>query len=511
MLGDYIHANFGNASEEKPRKRFQKQGSSLRRKVLADLKEESNPQPQIDSGSPCNNLKHRFQEFIGHFDHTPSFLKYNPFLQTGYRINFNTPKKVVKSLFMLHNESVNIWTHLCGGIALMIISLFLCFSVNSFDSHTLQIFVKQEVGQLFKPVISSLPNLTQIEHEFSDNMLHTRDDIIKFGNNTLSGFESTLHTIKEEIEHVKENLNPEVIGKFLNKLKDQLEANSNIFEGFKLYMTLNQERRAKIVKLTQTVEKDLHELQARLISKIDSAAFDWIDVYRYIKPTYSNDLMTKDDGFRRVPLSRWPIIVFLLSAVFCLMCSAIYHAFHCISDRASQILSRLDYAGISILITGSCFPPFVYGFYCQPFYSQLYLTLIAIVSIIVFIVSLGEKIHEFEYAVVKSTMYGGLVFCAILPVCHLIYLNVTATGESDNLDFIPSIPYYVAMILCYLVGLIIYATKYPERCCPGKFDLLGHSHQIWHICVLLGIVFTYLGAFDNYYTRIKIPCMGCDL
>jgi len=33
---------------------------------------------------------------------------------TGYRINFNTFPRILRSLFMLHNESVNVWSHLLG-------------------------------------------------------------------------------------------------------------------------------------------------------------------------------------------------------------------------------------------------------------------------------------------------------------------------------------------------------------------------------------------------------------
>jgi len=122
-----------------------------------------------------------------------------------------------------------------------------------------------------------------------------------------------------------------------------------------------------------------------------------------------------------MPLSRWPIIVFLLSAVFCLMCSAIFHLFYCLSHRANQILLRLDYAGVSILITGSCFPPFIYGFYCMPMWSTIYLSIIGVTSLVVFFVSLTDMIHSEPYRTAKSVMYGSLGILAGLPMIHLVY------------------------------------------------------------------------------------------
>lgn len=34
-------------------------------------------------------------------------------------------------------------------------------------------------------------------------------------------------------------------------------------------------------------------------------------------------------------------------------------------------------------------------------------------------------------------------------------------------------------------GAVIYACRVPERWYPGKFDLAGHSHQLWHAAVVL--------------------------
>merc|ERR1712176_1083263 len=35
---------------------------------------------------------------------------------------------------------------------------------------------------------------------------------------------------------------------------------------------------------------------------------------------------------------------------------------------------------------------------------------------------------------------------------------------------------------------VVFYTKYvPERFAPGKFDLVGHSHQLWHVAIYLSI------------------------
>jgi hypothetical protein len=47
--------------------------------------------------------------FIGTYDDAPTFSKDNQHIFSGYRINYDTPKKIFKTLFMVHNESVIVY------------------------------------------------------------------------------------------------------------------------------------------------------------------------------------------------------------------------------------------------------------------------------------------------------------------------------------------------------------------------------------------------------------------
>ena len=60
-------------------------------------------------------------ESIGVINKAHSFLKDNEYIEKGYRLNFSSTRKIFKSLFMVHNESVNVWSHLIG--------VFLFFSI----------------------------------------------------------------------------------------------------------------------------------------------------------------------------------------------------------------------------------------------------------------------------------------------------------------------------------------------------------------------------------------------
>lgn len=71
--------------------------------------------------------KKSLNTFIGTKEDAELWVIDNPYLLTGYRINYNSCKKVIKSLFECHNETFNIWSHLLGVLVIFI----LLFLVNN--------------------------------------------------------------------------------------------------------------------------------------------------------------------------------------------------------------------------------------------------------------------------------------------------------------------------------------------------------------------------------------------
>ena len=51
-------------------------------------------------------------------------MRFNPYILTGYRINFTTPIRAIKSILMLHNESFNVWSHLVGTIGFLLMLFY---------------------------------------------------------------------------------------------------------------------------------------------------------------------------------------------------------------------------------------------------------------------------------------------------------------------------------------------------------------------------------------------------
>uniref|UniRef100_T1IKM7 Progestin and adipoQ receptor family member 3 n=1 Tax=Strigamia maritima TaxID=126957 RepID=T1IKM7_STRMM len=72
------------------------------------------------------------------YDQAPKFLQGNPFIRHGYRA-YLSPQLCVKSMFWWTNETLNIWTHLCGLTFFVLLLLYDAtfvmphYQVSSFD------------------------------------------------------------------------------------------------------------------------------------------------------------------------------------------------------------------------------------------------------------------------------------------------------------------------------------------------------------------------------------------
>ena len=100
-------------------------------------------------------------------------------------------------------------------------------------------------------------------------------------------------------------------------------------------------------------------------------------ITNYINKYLVNDIKGEDIG-------RWPLFIMLCSAIVCFGCSTAFHWFSVYGKDLYSFLCRLDYAGITFLIPGSCYPPYYYFFHCDYIYRNIYLSFISIFSICVF-------------------------------------------------------------------------------------------------------------------------------
>lgn len=198
---------------------------------------------------------------------------------------------------------------------------------------------------------------------------------------------------------------------------------------------------------------------------------------------------------------------FFAGAIICLGLSACYHTLSCHSHSVGRLFSKLDYCGISLLITGSFVPWLYYGFYCSLLPKVFYLCLTIFLGISSVVVSLWDKFSEPHFRPVRAGVFMAFGLSGVIPGIHwLISHGFTEWIESSVRASFTSL---LLMGLLYILGALLYASRIPERFFPGKCDYWFHSHQLFHILVICAAIVHYHGISCMAEYRLKNAV--CDI
>ncbi|KAE8146538.1 hemolysin-III related-domain-containing protein [Aspergillus avenaceus] len=195
---------------------------------------------------------------------------------------------------------------------------------------------------------------------------------------------------------------------------------------------------------------------------------------------------------------------FFAGAAFCLGMSATYHTISNHSPSVARIGNALDYVGIVGLIVGSFVPSIYYGFYCEPGLQRLYWTMICTIGIGCVFVSILPQFRTPRWRPFRAAMFVGMGLSAVFPVLHgLRMYGIEQMTRQIGLGWL------LLQGFLYILGAGIYAARVPERLRPGKFDLWGSSHQVFHVLVVCAAVAHLTGllrAFDYRHSGIAEIC-----
>lgn len=184
--------------------------------------------------------------------------------------------------------------------------------------------------------------------------------------------------------------------------------------------------------------------------------------------------------------------IFFTAACKCLVCSTMWHTFSSISHQATmERFACVDYTGISLLVATSILTTEYTAFYCEPVSRWTYMTATTLLGICGTIAPWHPTFNRNDLAWLRVVFYVTLGATGFVPVFQLAWTR----GLPWAIYFYAPI---AKSIIVYLVGAIMYAAKVPERWCPGAFDYIGGSHNIWHVAVLGGILFHY-SAMQEFF------------
>ena len=193
------------------------------------------------------------------------------------------------------------------------------------------------------------------------------------------------------------------------------------------------------------------------------------------------------------------VVVFTVGAMFMLSASALYHTFHPVSETAARRWLMVDKCGIAVMIAASFVPGTWLGLRCAGDAARLcWLGASAVILAIGLALGLGTVKERYH-----ARAFAGLVVSGVAPTLHF----VVATPRAQLDLFIPKL---LLMFGLYGLGFACYLSRWPEALFPGKVDLVGSSHQLWHVCVL-GAALAWYSDVSSFISMLEAdePVLRC--
>jgi len=294
-------------------------------------------------------------------------------------------------------------------------------------------------------------------------------------------------TLEEHIEHAVARARDNGLIKY-DDLPIPWRINPHIVKGYRF-----TESKVECVRSMFNISNELVNIWSHAIGLLIVLAIAF-----YFYPTsvnFSNS--TKTDVFIAA--------VFLFAACKCLACSTIWHTMNSVADQnLMERFACVDYTGISLLIAASIMTTEYTAFYCEPVSRWIYMTATAILGIGGVILPWHPTFNRADMAWARVAFYVTLGATGFAPVAQLNLTRGRAWAWEFYLPIAKSITVYVA-------GACIYASKVPERWCPGAFDYIGGSHNVWHFCVLGGILFHYVAMQEFFAKAFLRAGNGCGI
>ncbi|MCP9265594.1 Progestin and adipoQ receptor family member 3 [Dirofilaria immitis] len=181
----------------------------------------------------------------------------------------------------------------------------------------------------------------------------------------------------------------------------------------------------------------------------------------------------------------------LLGLQICMLSSTFYHIFGAMNAEGRRILLRLDIFGISaglisVYLMGMAKSLFRFLFGIS--LIAAYLPLSNKISKVVLIGSQFKCTH-LTYLTIATLSFG--------PTIHWIMLH-GGISSKHVVEWLPNLFILYGISGC---AFLFHVSMLPERLKPGVFDLVGYSHQWWHILIFAAMWYWQNAILDYLATH----------
>ncbi|XP_018108813.1 membrane progestin receptor gamma-B isoform X2 [Xenopus laevis] len=184
----------------------------------------------------------------------------------------------------------------------------------------------------------------------------------------------------------------------------------------------------------------------------------------------------------------WPLLVFQLSCCIYPLASTCAHTFSVMSTKARHICFFLDYGAVSLYSLGAAIAYSAYVFpdrWVGGTFHRWYVPCAVMNTIICTALACYSRIPEVTRPrlskMLRTTAFAYPYLFDSIPLFYRLFL---CSGSGCALN--AALPRHIWHSLLAFLTAFLFTTHLPERLAPGCFDFVGHSHQLFHVCGVMG-------------------------
>ncbi|XP_063336879.1 membrane progestin receptor beta-like isoform X1 [Pelmatolapia mariae] len=206
------------------------------------------------------------------------------------------------------------------------------------------------------------------------------------------------------------------------------------------------------------------------------------------------------EGFS-VDASSLPLVLYVLSAVTYLSCSAAAHLLQSHSEQAHYSLFFLDYVGVAVYQYGCALALCLYSSntaWRQSMLGQVFLPAAALLAWLSCTACCYAKLRfRRPYPLHRK-------LCQLIPMGVAYLLDISPVAHrlaTHNWTGSPALPLHFLQVVLFMLSAFFFSCPVPERFSPGRFDIVGHGHQLFHILLSLCTLAQQEALFHDFLWR----------
>lgn len=191
-----------------------------------------------------------------------------------------------------------------------------------------------------------------------------------------------------------------------------------------------------------------------------------------------------------IPTETMPIFwVFTASS---LIHTPVSVGFHLLMPMSIHVFGRWRYLDVCAIFVGATLFTFSLAYFVLPLWATILDTLLgtAITTLAIYSFWGTPGDHVLDHS--KHALFVGSII-----MCYWVPMAIALVRDAIHLQFTLSSAMVIGEFSSLSFGGWAFATGWPQKHSPGKFDVFGHSHQMLHVCAMIGHVCKFVFILSN--------------